>query len=95
MAKPASEQIQDILARYRTLPAKDKEGRDALGKMIAEASIPSYHKQILTVGLLAETDSEVVLTIEILRTEERIRHSSALAEIERRVLEARVQKSKA
>jgi hypothetical protein len=46
------------------------------------------------IGLLSETDSEVLLALEILRIEERIRHASALAEIERRVLEARIHKSR-
>jgi hypothetical protein len=86
------DQIQDILARYRNLDEKDKGAMDAFAKMIADSGLPSYHKEVLVVALLTPQDGETVLTLSLLRQQEQLRHTEALLNIERRVLEERITK---
>lgn len=86
------DQIQDILAKYRNLNEKDKGATDAFAKMIADSGLPSYHKEVLVVALLTPQDGETLLTLDLLRRQEQIRHTEALFNIERRVVEERIAK---
>ena len=86
------DQIQDILAKYRNLNEKDKPATDAFAKLIAESTLPSYHKEVLVVGLLTPQDGETTLTLHLLKQQEQMRHTEALLNIERKVLEERIAK---
>lgn len=87
-----TDQIQEILAKYRNLDVKDKGATDAFAKQIAESTIPSYHKEVLVVGLLTARDGETTLSLHMLRQQEQLKHLEALLNIERRVLEERIAK---
>ena len=91
-AKTLVDQIQEILAKYRNLNEKDLDAKDAFAKLIAESSLPSYHKEVLVVGLLTPQDGETVLTMSLLRQQEHMRHTEALLNIERRVIDERIKK---
>ena len=83
------DQIQDILAKYRNLNEKDKGATDAFAKVIAESTLPSYHKEVLVVGLLTPREGETTLSLHMLHQQEQLRHLEAMVNIERRVLEER------
>lgn len=86
------DQIQDILAKYRNLNEKDKGAMDAFAKVIADSSLPSYHKEVMVVGLLTAREGETTLALHMLHKQEELRHLEAMINIERRVLEERNQK---
>lgn len=86
------DQIQDILAKYRNLNEKDKVAVEAFTKLVAESGLPSYHKEVLVAGLLTVSEGETVLTLNLLRQQEQLKHTEALFNIERRVIEERTQK---
>jgi hypothetical protein len=88
-------QIKDLLARYRGLNLKDETATKAFAKAIADSSIPSYHKDVLAVGLLTVQEGETVLTLSMLREQEKMRHLEALLNIEKRVLDERIKKQQA
>lgn len=92
MSKAISEQLTDILNRYRNMNSNDEKQREDLSKMIGISNIPSYHKEILITVLLSKTESEMVCSLEISRQRERIRHAEALSAIESRALEERMRK---
>ncbi len=87
------DQIQEVLAKYRNLDEKNKTDVDAFAKTIAESTIPSYHKEVLVVGLLTPRDGEATLALHLLRQQEQLKHLEALFNIERRVLEERIAKA--
>jgi endonuclease III len=93
MIKAISEQLTDILNRYRNMNLDDEKQREDLSKMIGISNIPSYHKEILITVLLSKTESEMVCSLEISRQREKIRHAEALATIESRALEERMRKN--
>ena len=86
-------QIQDLLARYRNLNLKDEAATKAFAKAIADSSIPSYHKDVLAVGLLTVQEGETIMTLAMLRSQEQMRHLEALISIEKRVLDERIKKN--
>lgn len=86
------DQIQDILAKYRNLNESDKDALDTFAKLIVDSNLPSYHKEVLVVGLLTPQDGETTLTLHLLRQQEQMRHTEALLNIERKVLEERISK---
>ena len=97
MIQPRSllDQIQSILSKYRNmslLDLKNKDKRQELVTAINETTIPSYHKEVMTLGLLTDNDGETVLAMYIAKQQEQLRHLQALLTIERNVLEERSRK---
>lgn len=90
--RPHLDQIQAFIATYRNLNEKDTAAKAALAKDIEASSLPSYHKEAMTVGLLTTGDGETILALSILRQQEQLRHTEALLNIERKVLEERIKK---
>jgi hypothetical protein len=82
--------ITGILSAYRELKPGDEKGREAIAKQIAESNLPQFHKEAMTVGLLTKHDGETLLALSVLRQQEQMRHTEALFNIERRILEARM-----
>jgi hypothetical protein len=91
-SRPLGDQLQEILAKYRNLNLKDPKACDEFTKAIVSSGLPSYHKEMLTIGLLTEHDGTTTLALHMLKNQEQLRHAEALHNIERRVLEERIAK---
>lgn len=90
--RPLLDQIQEILAKYRNLDLKDAKAVEAFTAQIQETSLPTYHKEVLLAGLLIAESGETLLTLHLLKQQEVMRHTEALLNIERRVIEERLRK---
>ncbi len=90
-ASPITDQITEILAYYRTCNLKDDKDKTALLEKVQRSSVPAYFKEVLTT-LVVDNEADVVATLYTLRQQENLRHSEACLQIERKLLEARVQK---
>lgn len=91
-SRPLGDQLQEILAKYRNLNLKDAKACDEFTKLIVGSGLPSYHKEMLTIGLMTEHDGTTTLALHMLKGQEQLRHAEALHNIERRVLEERIAK---
>jgi hypothetical protein len=96
--KPLTDQIQEILAKYRNIdlkasPADVKENKDELAKKIMESNLPLYHKEAMMAILFSPTVSEMMISLEIVRQQEKSRHASSMMAIEQRLLQERLQKT--
>lgn len=96
--KPLTDQIQEIIARYRNINLKENtvnatEAKDELAKMIRESGLPLYHKEAMMAILFSPTVPEMMISLEIVRQQENARHASSMLAIEQRLLQERLQKS--
>ena len=88
--KPLNDQIQNIIARYRN--TKTEEDRVNLSQLISGSGLPTYHKEAMMAILLSKNESELMLSLEMVRMQEKNRHQSMMMAIESRLIQERMQK---
>lgn len=90
--KPATNQLQDIFLRYRTMKLDDNQARQDLAEHISQSNLPSYHKEVMMAVFFPKSPEELTISLAMVQIQERQRHESAMSTIVGQALQARLQR---
>ena len=90
--KSVADSITDIMALYHRSNMNNSAEKTAVADVINASPLPQFHKEALQAALLSDTDSEAIISIELLKHNEQLRHLDSMNKVIRRGLNERIKK---
>jgi len=85
-------QAQAILARYEKIDLGNEEDRKSLTEMIDGSNLPRVHKEVYRVVLLTKDSASVPIALQLVITQELLRHQDAIARVQQQAITARLRR---